>query len=125
MRVRQERVANAIRREISNIIHNELKDPRIGFTTVTKVEVTSDLRRAKIYYSVLGNEKEKKSTQIALKNATGFMKGLIGDRLKLRLTPELAFVVDKTIEYHDNINKILEKINREKKTSYKEKNEDV
>ena len=78
------------------------------------MEVTPDLRYAKIYYSVLGDEKEKKSTQIALKNATGFMKGLIGDRLKLRFTPELAFVVDKTIEYHDKINKLLEKINREK-----------
>ncbi len=125
MGIRPERVANAIRREISNIIHDELKDPRMGFTTITKVEITPDLRYAKIYYSVLGNEKEKKSTKIALKNATGFMKGLIGDRLKLRCTPELAFVVDKTIEYHDKINRILEGINKEKKTSYKEKNEDV
>ena len=65
------------------------------------------------------NEKEKKSTQIALKNATGFIKGLIGDRLKLRCTPELAFVVDKTIEYHDKINKILEKINKEKREEEK------
>ncbi len=114
MRVRPERVANAIRREISSIIQKDLKDPRIGFTTITKVEITPDLRNARVYYSALGNEKKKKSTEIALRSAKGFIKGLIGDRLKLRLTPELVFMVDKSIEYQDKINKLIEKIHREK-----------
>ena len=115
MRIRPVRVSNAIRKEIGNILHEDLKDPRVGFTTITKVDVTPDLRTAKVYYSVLGNEKNKKSTSAALKNAKGYIRGLIGDRLKLRFTPELIFVVDKSIEYHDRINTILEKINREKK----------
>ena len=114
MRVRPKRVANAIRKEISNIIQEDLKDPRIGFTTITKVEVTSDLRNAKVYYSVLGSKKKQKSAKMGLKSAKGFMRGIIGDRLKLRFTPELLFVVDKTIEYHDRIDKLLKKIHDEK-----------
>ena len=113
MRVRPGRVANAIRKEVSSIIHEELKDPRVGFTTVTKVEITPDLRCAKIYYSVLGDEKVRKATGIALKNAKGFIRGLIGDRLKLRLTPELIFRMDKTLEYQDRIDEVLNKIRKE------------
>ncbi|MBL7071248.1 MAG: 30S ribosome-binding factor RbfA [Candidatus Omnitrophica bacterium] len=115
MGVRPDRVASAIRREVSNIIQEEIKDPRVGFTTITKVEITPDLRHAKIYYSVLGDEKQKLSTQIALRNAKGFIRKLIGSRLKLRLTPDIAFKMDKTVEYSDKIDRILEKINRDKK----------
>lgn len=114
MGIRPGRVANAIRREISNIIQEDLKDPRIGFTTITKVEITADLRCAKIHYSVLGDEKTKKSTGIALKNAKGFIKNIIGDRLKLRFMPELTFKIDKSFEYQEKIDKILDKIHREK-----------
>jgi len=115
MRIRPGRVANAIRREISNIIQEDLKDPRIGFTTITKVEVTPDLRNAKVYYTVFGEGKKRKSTEIALKNATGFIKGLIGDRLRLKFTPEIIFKVDKSHEYREKIDKILERIHKEKK----------
>jgi len=111
---RPERVAEAIRKEISIMIQEELKDPRIGFTTITKVEITPDLRYAKIYYTVLGNDKQKKSTGIALKNAKGFIKGHIGDRLKLRYTPEIIFKVDESIEYADKIERLFDKIHREK-----------
>lgn len=114
MGIRPERVASAIRREISNIIQEELKDPRIGFTTITKVEVTPDLRDAKIYYSVLGDEKKRRSTEIALKNARGFIKRLIGDRLKLRFMPEMTFKIDKSFEYQEKIDKILDRIHEEK-----------
>jgi len=114
MGVRPERVANAIRREVSSIIQKDLKDPRIGFTTITKVEITPDLRSAKIYYSVLGDEKVKKSTEVALGSARGFIQGLVGNRLKLRFTPEITFKVDKSLEYHEKIDKILDKIRREK-----------
>lgn len=114
MRVRPQRVANAIRKEISNMLYEDLKDPRIGFTTITKVEVTPDLRNAKVYYTVLGDQKKKKSTEVALNSAKGFIKSLIGDRLKLRFTPEIVFVADKSIEYQDKINRLLEKIRKEK-----------
>ena len=113
MGIRPEKVANAIRREISTIIQEDLKDPRVGFTTITKVEVAADLKDAKIYYTVLGDEKTRKSTGIALKNAKGFIRGLIGGRLKLRFTPELIFKVDKSIEYRERIDKILDRIHKE------------
>ena len=111
---RPERVAEAIRKEISIMIHEELKDPRIGFTTITKVEITPDLRYAKIYYTVLGNDKEKKSTEIALKRAKGFIRGHMGDRLKLRVTPEITFKVDKSTEYADKMERLFDKIHEEK-----------
>ena len=114
MGVRPERVANAIRREISNMLQEDLKDPRIGFTTITKVEVTPDLRYAKVHYTVLGDERARKSTAVALKNAKGFIKGIIGDRLKLRFTPEIIFKIDKSFEYREKIDKILDKIHKEK-----------
>ncbi len=114
MRVRPERVANAIRKEISNMIHEDLKDPRIGFTTITKVEITPDLEIAKIYYTVFGSERERKATEVALKNATGYIRGLIGDRLKLRFTPHIIFKVDRSYEYWEKIDKIFDNINKEK-----------
>lgn len=114
MRIRPGRVANAIRREISAIIQEELKDPRIGFTTITKVEITADLRDAKVYFTVMGDEKARKSTEIALNNAKGFIKGLIGGRLKLRLTPEIIFKMDKSFEYQEKIEKLLDKIHQSK-----------
>lgn len=110
---RPERVAAAIRKEISTMIQEELKDPRIGFTTITKVEITPDLRYAKVYYTVLGEEKAKKSTEIALKRAKGFIKGHIGDRLKLRFTPEIIFKLDTSAEYADKMERLFDKIHKE------------
>ena len=115
MGVRPDRVANAIRREISLIIQDDMKDPRMGFTTITNVEITPDLRSAKVHYSVLGKEKSKKGTEIALRNAKGFIRGLIGNRLKLRLAPEIVFIRDKSSEYQEKIEEILKKIQKEKK----------
>jgi len=107
MGVRSERVANAIRKEMGSILQEDLKDPRVGFTTITKVEITADLRNAKIYYSVLGDEKKKKSTEIALNNAKGYIRTLIGKRIKLRLVPEILFLADRTYEHQDRIDEIL------------------
>ncbi|MEA3306011.1 MAG: 30S ribosome-binding factor RbfA [Candidatus Omnitrophota bacterium] len=119
MRTRPQKVASAIRREVSSIIQKELRDPRIGFTTVTRIEITPDLRCAKIYYSVFGNDKKKKSTQVALNNASGFVRGLIGDRLKLRFAPDIIFKMDKSAEYTERVNKILDKIHKEKEAQEK------
>lgn len=114
-RTRPARVANAIRREISTMIQEELKDPRIAFTTITKVEITPDLRYAKVYYTVLGSEKEAKSTEAALNSAKGFIKNAIGERLKLRFTPEIVFKMDRSREYADKMDRLFDKLRREKK----------
>ncbi len=110
---RSERVAEAIRKEISEIIHKELKDPRIGFITITRVQVTDDLRVACVYFSILGTQEDKKKTLEGLKSAAGFLRGQIGQRLRLRFTPELRFKFDRSIEYSAHIAEVLEKLKRE------------
>lgn len=113
---RSERIAEAIRRVASEIMHGKLRDPRIsGFITITKVEVTPDLRLAKIYYSVLGDDKKKKLVARGLKSAKGFMRKHIGDELKLRYAPDILLRLDKKSEYKEQINGILEKIKEEKR----------
>lgn len=111
---RSERVAEAIRKEISEIIHKEIKDPRIGFITITRVRVTDDLRYAEIYFSILGNVDEVRKTLNGLRSATGFLRREIGKRLRLRFTPELRFKFDRSIEYSAHIAKVLEKLKKEK-----------
>ncbi len=114
MGIRPERVANAIRREMSLIIREDMKDPRIGFITVTRVEITADLRYAKIYYSVLGDERSKRSTKIALDRARGYIKGLIGDRLKLRIAPDIRFLEDLSVAHGQKMHELFEKMARER-----------
>ncbi len=111
---RPERVQEALRQEISRIVHNELKDPRLGFITITKVELTKDLRYAKVYFSVLGEMKDKTLALKGLNSAKGFIKGLIADRIKLRFVPEVAFRIDESLEYTKGIYDILDKIKKEK-----------
>jgi len=113
MSQRIKRIESAVKREISTLIQTELRDPRIGFITITKVEVTPDLKLAKIYYTVLGDEKSKKSTSIALNNAKKFLKKCVGDALGLRYVPDISFRYDKSMEYTQHIYDILEKIKKE------------
>lgn len=107
---RVERVVVALKKEVSNIIHDELKDPRAGFITVTRIELTDDLRYAKIFFSVLGSEKEQKNSKQALESACGFIKCLIARRIKLRFVPEIRFIQDKSCEYSIRIQQELDKI---------------
>lgn len=107
---RLDRVTEAIRKEVSVIIHDELKDPRLGFVTVTRVEMTQDLRLAKVFFSVLGNEEESKRTQAALDSALGFIRKLIAERINLRLAPEIIFKEDKSSEYSVRIQEVLDEI---------------
>ena len=97
-----------IRQEVSEIILSGLKDPRIGFVTVTKVTVSDDLRVAKIYYSVFGHEQEKEESTIALKNATGYIKRELGRRVRLKYMPDITFVFDDSLERVDAINELLQ-----------------
>lgn len=111
---RSERVQEALREEISKIVHNELKDPRIGFLTITGVGLTKDLRYAKVYFSVLGDDKNKKLALKGLNSAKGYIKGLVADRIKLRFMPELDFRIDESFEHTKEIYDILDKLKKEK-----------
>ena len=108
MSTRPERVAQFLKEELSQIIREELKDPRIGFVTITRVDITADLRYARIYVSIMGEEKEKKKTFKGLESARGFMKRIIGDRIRMRYTPEIVFKIDDSIEYNIHLSKIME-----------------
>lgn len=110
MRVRANRVSEQIKKELGTILQRELKDPRIGFVTVTGVEVTGDLQQATIYISVMGNEEELAGTLEGLAKATGFIRSEIGKRIRLRHTPELVFKVDESIEYGNRIEKLLKEV---------------
>lgn len=107
---RQERVAEAIRKEVSMILHEELKDPRLGFITITRVELTPDLRSAKVFFSVLGKEEDHKKTREALDSAGGFIRKLVSERINLRLAPEIMFREDRSSEYSVRIQELLEEI---------------
>lgn len=111
---RPERVQEALRQEISKIIHNELKDPRIGFLTITKVELTKDLRYAKVYFSVLGETKDKNLALKGLNSAKGYIKNMVADRINLRFVPEIAFKIDESLEHTKDIYDLLDRIKKEK-----------
>lgn len=105
------RINDELLRELSQILRTEVKDPRIGaMTTVIRVDTTQDLKYARIYVSVLGNEEEKKSVMEGLKNASGFIRGLIAKRVNLRFTPELQFKLDESTEYAVHMNSLINQI---------------
>lgn len=109
---RADRVGDLIKEEISRIIQHELKDPGIGFVTITAVKLSDDLRHAKIFYSVLGDEKAKKESSSALQRACGFVQHEIGRKLRLKYTPEIYFCFDPSVEYGAHIETLLEKIHQ-------------
>ncbi|MBE3581592.1 MAG: 30S ribosome-binding factor RbfA [Thermoanaerobacteraceae bacterium] len=113
MSLRAERVAEQMKKEIAQILRDKIKDPRVGFVTVTAVELSSDLQHAKVYVSIYGDEQEKKQTLEALARATGFVRREIGRRIKLRLTPEIVFKFDESIEHGDRIARLLYRIKAE------------
>jgi len=107
---RTERVGDLLQREIGEIIEKELKDPRVGMATITGVTVSPDLKHARVYFSVLGDEKDQQQTQQGLESAKYFIQGEIGRRLRLRYTPELAFTLDESIQRGFYIENLLRKI---------------
>lgn len=107
---RVERIQEEYKRELSSIIRT-IKDPRMSsMVSVVSVQVTKDLKYAKVYVSVLGNEDEKKSSMEALKSSTGYIKREIATRLNLRCVPHPTFVLDTSIDYGMHINELLSKI---------------
>ncbi|MBQ7723688.1 MAG: 30S ribosome-binding factor RbfA [Selenomonadaceae bacterium] len=105
--LRIEKLQELIKQEMSKMLLKELKDPRIGFVTVTDVEMTGDLREAKIYVSVMGGEDQVKSSLEGLNSALGFIRREIGQRIRLRFTPEISFALDTSLDYGDHIQKLL------------------
>ncbi len=120
---RSSRVGEELKREISDIIQNNLKDPRLGFVTVTAVEVSDDLRQAKVFYTVFGQNREKKGSQIALNRAAGFIQQEIGKRIRLKFIPQLSFHYDSSVEYGARIDELLNQIRqKEQKTTDEDQN---
>ena len=105
--LRIEKLQELIKQEMSKMLLTDLKDPRIGFVTVTDVEMTGDLREAKIYVSVMGGDEQVKSSLEGLNSALGFVRREIGQRVRLRFTPEISFALDTSLDYGDHIQKLL------------------
>jgi len=104
---RADRVKSLLQRELGTLISEELRDPRIAFPTVTGVEITPDLRSAKVHVSVLGDEEASGKTMKALEDAKPFLRRELGARTELRFVPELAFVHDRTAEQAVRISALL------------------
>ena len=108
---RLDRVNQLIKEEISLVLQRELKDPRLGFITVTEVETASDLRLAKVFVSVLGDEAKWTSSLAALKSARGFIRHWLRSHLDLRVTPELDFRPDRSMVHGARIQELLKQLN--------------
>lgn len=116
MTYRIERLNSLLRQEISDLIQRQVKDPRLGtFVSVTAVEISSDLKFAKVYVSRLGTETEKKETLQALASAAGFIRHELGNRMQARRIPELSFRLDETIEKADHVLRLIDRIGEEEK----------
>ncbi len=107
---RVDKVSEAIREEVSLIVHDKLKDPRLGFITITKVVMTPDLKHARIFFSVLGKEEDYKKTKQALDSALGFIRKLVTERINLKFAPDISFQEDHSSEYSVRIEEILNEI---------------
>ncbi|MFY9505548.1 MAG: 30S ribosome-binding factor RbfA [Caldicoprobacterales bacterium] len=112
-RYRLDRISEEIRKEVSSIIRNNVKDPRISdMATIVKVVTSSDLSTAKLYVSVLGSDEERESSMFGLKKAAGYIRKELGKRLDIRHIPDLVFILDKSIDYSIEIAKKLEEISK-------------
>lgn len=106
---RTDRISEEIKRELSDIIRNGIKDPRLpDFVSITSVRVTKDLRYAKVFVSVLGDESKKQDAMAALKHAAGFIRHEIGQRINIRFTPEFTFTLDDSIEKGMYLSKLID-----------------
>jgi ribosome-binding factor A len=110
LRTRIERLAQEFQQEIARIIHQEVKDPRLGFVTVTRVALSSDLRHAKVLFSCLGQEAERAQSQAALDHAAGFIRGLIKKRFRLKVIPEIIFRYDESIVGTITLSEMLDRL---------------
>jgi len=112
--IKNTRINNEVQKELSMLINREIKDPRISpMTSVVAVEVAPDLKHAKVYISVLGDEEKKQSTYEGLRSAAPYLRTLLAKTVNLRNTPELTFVMDQSIEYGVNMSKLIDDVNKD------------
>ena len=111
---RPERVGDQLREELAQLIAREVHDPGIGFLTLKRVQVTPDLQQARVFYTTIGDEKQRKETRRALERATPFLRRQVGRRIRLRHVPELDFFYDESIERQDRIERIIRDIQAER-----------
>ncbi len=109
---RSQRVSDLIREEIADIIMNKVKDPRLGFVTVTGAKITEDLKIATVYISIL-KEEEKETTLEMLNSAKGFIRAELAKRLRMKFIPSLTFRIDESLEYGSRIERLLKEIKKE------------
>jgi ribosome-binding factor A len=114
---RQEKLGELIAIELSDLLRTRVKDPRVGFASITHVQVSGDLRHAKVFVSVMGSEKEQAATIQALKHATGFLRSELAGRITIRYMPELTFKLDTSIEQGARIIELIRAIENEKTLS--------
>lgn len=107
------RLGEQIREELSELLAREVRDPGIGFVTLTRVRVTEDLLQARVYYTALGDAEERKRTARALTRALPFLRRALGERLSLRRVPELSFRFDESVGHQARVEELLEEIRRE------------
>ena len=111
--IKNTRINGEVRRVLSSIIQNEIKDPRIHpMTSVVEVEVAPDLKSAKAYISVLGDEEAQKNTLAGLKSAEGYIRRELARTVNLRNTPEIRFIMDQSIEYGVHMSKLIDDVNQ-------------
>lgn len=108
---KKDKMNNIIQRELSSILQTEVKDPAIGFCTITGVSITNDLSIAKVYVTFL--DKYTKKHMQALEHSKGFIRSLLAKRLTIRKCPELQFVLDTSLEYGNKIESIIDELNKE------------
>ena len=107
---RAQKVAEAIQKEISSLIIKGLKDPRVGFVTITAVDVSSDLSLAKVFFTVIGDDNARTDSAAGLKSAIPYIRREIGKQLRLRVVPEVIFHYDTSIDYGHHIESLLKGI---------------
>jgi ribosome-binding factor A len=110
---RAARVGTLLREELSGIIRDELRDPRVGFVSITSVEVTDDLRHARAFVTVLGEEDERRASVDALNRAGQFIRTILGRRVRLRRVPEIEFRYDSSIDRGMRISRLLDELRNE------------
>ncbi len=110
---RSQRVQELLLEEISNLIMKGLKDPRIGFVTVTKIELSNNIKHAKVFVSIMGNEVKKEESLSGLKSAKGFIRNQLGKNLHLKYIPELEFKIDESADHVEKITKLINRLHDE------------
>jgi len=113
---RSEKVADLIHKEISEMLVKTIKDPRIGFVTITRVEASEDCRSAKVYFSVTGTREERERSMKGLSSAKGYIRKELGRRIRLRYTPEIIFKFDPSIEYAIHIGEVIRHLKKDEET---------